>query len=96
MRKHKYSGKAGYTVIHDVIRNHIGYGKIFSRRDLYTPFAVTPGTSLAPGCSLEDVIESMVKYGFLKSFEEEGEKRYLLVRVDQRKEPIMGFNPYRK
>lgn len=96
MRKHKYSGKAGYVVVHDVIRNHIGYGKVFSRQDLYRPFAVTPGVSLAPGCSLDEVVDNMVKYGFIRSFEEEGEKKYLLVRADQRKEPVVGFNPYKK
>lgn len=79
-----------------MIRLNVGYGKTLTKRDLLMPMACTRGLDLPEGVSTNDVLEDLVKYGFLRNFGSSEETEYILIRTDKRKEPIVGFNPRRQ
>ncbi len=96
MARSKAYGGCGLSLMHDLIRCNIGYGKVFSKKDLYMPMACTTRMLLPPGASTDSLLEDMVKYRMLNSFGDKEDPQYLLLRSDERKEPVLGFNPKRR
>ena len=91
----RYSNITGLSAVHEMIRLHVGYGKPFTKQDLFLPMACTP-MSLPDGVSTGDLLEDMVKYNFIKVTSGERGNEYMLVRFDKKDKPIVGFNPYKK
>ena len=90
MTRDKDSEKYGLNQFYDLIRDNVGYGRVFSKYDLVKPMACNHGIRLSEGRGIDDMLELFVKFNFVKSFDEKGEQKYLLLRVDDRKAPITG------
>lgn len=97
MGRNKYSRRTGYGLVHDAIRGTIGYGRLFSSADFSRVMNVTRGVNFAPGVTLDNLLDDLVRYKFVKPFYEAGKTaEYMLVRIDRREEPVVGFNPLRR
>ena len=87
--------RCGLSLVHDVLRTRIGYGRMFDSDNFSDVISTSSGVHLAPGCTLDNLLEDLDKGSYVKSFVENGKKNYLLVRADTRQDPVLGFNRYK-
>jgi hypothetical protein len=87
MRTREYR-KADYcTVLHDIVRKELGYGRLITREELnWTVFSSSVGSGFN-GIDLSELVDEMVQFNYFHKVKSENpdDERYILLNKDSSK-----------